>query len=405
MSSFQRIARVYSTGWPSIAVTRQPRGARHQIDSVSAAFAFRMVRCAAVSILALILATAQTADAKCAGPGVVFAPASGAHVSGVTWVFVPSYHEPTISVESRHGLDVAIDKVSDNDSFRAYRVSVVYSNTDLETVDAPAYTVSVDTGYGRHQRAGYRLFPGSRAAAPSDRVLLENPAYERDAWTCSHTDAVTARPTIDAWAYRIEWARTEASYRAGKREVVVVPRSMGAFWGDPGARAVIELGHLNCFGETVPSEALTHTVYLGVVPLGDWEPGPAPEHPIAVRSGEPPMVEALGEPEVAEIEYRCGLAMPENRETIERHRAKHGLPLALLFAVAGALAGLLLGGRASRSLDRRRAARLDALSLPQLALVAGVIAMAGSAPLAAAGGFVTGLAASIAGAVTALRRG
>lgn len=368
-----------------------------------------MVRCAAVSLFALILAAAHTADAKCAMPATVFAPADGADTAGVTYVFVPAYRGSTLSVESRHGLDTSIDVVSETDSFRAYRVSVTYNHTDLEDNSAAAaYTVVVRSEYGPDRSASYRLFADSRSDAPSELLLLEDPSYAKSAWTCSHTDSVLARPTVDAWAYRIEWARTEADYRAGEREVVVVPRSMRAFWGDAGD-AQLELGHLNCFGETVPSAALADVAYLGIVPLGDWEPGAAPENPIAVQSGEPPVVRYLG-PAAVVVDpgpYPCGLSLPENREYMERTWAKkreRRVPLGLLFAVAGALLGAGLGARVTRRLDRRVAARLDARSLPQLGLIAGVFAMAGCAALAAAGGLLAGTSAALAGAVVATRR-
>jgi hypothetical protein len=362
-----------------------------------------MVRCAAVSILALILAAAQPADAKCAGPGVAFAPESG-DTAGVTWVFVPSYSGAKIEVASSVEMHAEITEVSDNDTFRAYRVSVSHRVAGALGAGDRSYNVRVVGQYGTEDTASYRL-TGDRRPYPGPALLADG-RYDKDAWTCSHTDAVTARPSVDAWAYRIEWARTEAAYRAGDREILVVPASMKAFWG--GAEAPrIELGHLNCFGETIPADALAETAYLGIIPLGPWAEGDAPDHPIAVRSGEPPRIEVVqpvAEPEPASTtEYPCGHSLAHALDTAPRP-SPGSLPLGLLLALAGALAGLPLGIRASRRLDRDTADRLDALSLPQIAVVAGVISMAACAPIAAAGGFIAGASASIAGAVTASRR-
>lgn len=369
-----------------------------------------MARRVALSLcaLALVLGVARVAEADCAGPGLVVAPASGASTAGVSWVFAPAHENVEISVGARYGVESIVEKVSETGAFAAYRVEVRFRPVP-ELPPRPGYTVRVKSAYGRSLVAGY--IRTEAGAAPTERVLLENARYVKDAWTCSHTDAVIARPSVEAAAYRIEWAATEAAYRAGERSVLVVPASMSAFWGSRGENKgpAIELGYLNCFGPTIPEQALAETVYLGIAPLGSWPTPEAPANPIAVRSGNPPHIEVLGDPEPetepAPVEYQCGFAVSHFEEAVAEppSPAEPELPLSLLLALLGVLAGLPLGWSLSRRLSPAATARLDAISLPQMSLVAGVVAIAGPPLLAAAGGLVTGLSAALAGALLGRR--
>jgi hypothetical protein len=360
-----------------------------------------------LSTLALLVAAPRVVEAKCAGPGLAVAPASGASTAGVSWVFAPAHQEVEIDVGARYGVAFTVDKVSETGEFTAYRVAVRFRPVP-ELPPRVEYTIRVKTAYGQSLLAGY--VKAAAGPAPTDQVLLEEARYVKDGWTCSHTDAVIARPSLEAPAYRIEWAPTEAAYRAGERSVVVVPASMASFWGGgkKDQRPAIELGYLNCFGETIPEAALAETVYLGIVPLGPWAAPEAPANPIAVRSGSPPHVEVLGDPEpVAEPEPRqfvCGLAAPYHEVAApEPPRPEPAFPFSLLLALAGVLAGLPLGFRLSRRLSPAALARLDAASLPQLTLIAGALAIAAWAPIAAAGGLLAGISASLAGAVLGRR--
>jgi hypothetical protein len=368
-----------------------------------------MARRVALSLtaLALLVAAPRVVEAKCAGPGLAVAPASGASTAGVSWVFAPAHDEVEIRVESPYAIESLVEKVGETTAFAAYRVTVRFTST-WSLPARPPYSVRVEGHYGQVSVARYTW--AEPTPAPSDRVLLEEPKYIKDGWTCSHTDAVIARPSLEAPAYRIEWAPTEAAYRAGERSIVVVPASMASFWGGgkKDQRPAIELGYLNCFGETIPEAALAETVYLGIVPLGPWAAPEAPANPIAVRSGSPPHVEVLGDPEpAAEPEPRqfvCGLAAPYHEMAApEPPRPEPAFPLSLLLALAGVLAGLPLGFRLSRRLSPAALTRLDAASLPQLTLIAGALAIAAWAPIAAAGGLLAGISASLAGAVLGRR--
>jgi len=354
----------------------------------------RTILLAALCIAALVTGISRQADADCAAPSIAFAPADGSQVAdAVTWVFVPGHLgdiQAEITLRSADGeLPAEVVQVSRTESFATYRVAA--RPVAAGSIDALRYTVDVAVQYHEdwsvRGSASYHLQHQDPASSTtSEPVQLLDPSYQTSRWTCSHTDKITATPSQLAPTYRIEWARSESAYRRGIRSTIVVPWSMDLFWqgsDDQPPAAQIELGHLSCFGETIPAEALARTVYLGIVPLHPGASAPtAPLHPIAVRSGDPLLVEQLGAPEpeptapVAEPEesrYICGYAQARMREAREP-ALPFGVPFGVLFAALGLLVGLGLGGRVSKKLADATVARLDAWSLPQAALVAGVLA-------------------------------
>ena len=347
-------------------------------------------------LLALLVAAvtsgiASEAAARCAGPSIAFAPADGSFIDPeVTWVFVPR-NPDGIEIAVKAGgktIPATVTEESRNDTFTAYRVALDREATG-RNFGTFVYDVEVTTAFGEYKRvasARYKV-PGRDNARHDGPLALENAEYTKSEWTCSHTDSVTAMITQYAPAYRLEWSRTEAAYRAGEREILVVPWSMKAFWTrhEPITRkdkqGELALGHLNCFGETIPAEALAETVYVGIVPLYGTSDEIAPEDPIAIRSGNPPHIEQLGPVEEAEPEAEvipddfpekeeCGMVYLHQQEIERERRMPLGIPLALL----GFIFGLPLGRRWSRRLPEDSVARLDAWSIPQTALVVGGIA-------------------------------
>lgn len=363
----------------------------------------RHILLAALCTAALLTGIARQASAKCAGPSIAFAPADGSHVEpGVTWVFIPGYlGDKTVEITVRSDgetLPATITQVSRNETFTTYRVAVD-GTPGAGSLERLRYTVDAEVQYDDWKSRGSASYqtgthqtPDHDVATPpaAEPVLLLDPSYHHSQWSCSYTDKVTATPSQHAPAYRIEWARSEDAYRRGIRSTVVVPWSMKVFWlsserinaEPPGAE--LQLGHVSCFGETIPAEALARTVYLGIVPLRGDADVAAPADPIAVRSGDPLRVEYLGlvEPVVAESpnadddtadRYICGYARARMAER-DAPTLPFGVPFGVLFAALGLLAGIGLGGRVSRTLSEATVTRLDSWSLPQLALVTGLIA-------------------------------
>jgi hypothetical protein len=237
--------------------------------------------------LLLVLAASRPAGAECAAPGIAVAPIGGESTNGVSWVFVPEPANVSIRAASPHDIETTIEKVSATSAFATFRVTVRFLGSNLPP--RPRYTVHVDRSSLDDLTVEYRRAEIT-PEPPADRVRLESLRLEQSYWRCSYTNAVVARPSVEAPAYRIEWAPTEAAYRAGDRSVVVVPASMASFWrSDPETTLpALELGHVSCFGITIPEDPLAETVYLGIVPLGAWATPKMPAGPIALRMRHPP---------------------------------------------------------------------------------------------------------------------
>lgn len=213
------------------------------------------------------MVAAAPAAARCAGPGIATSPVEGAAVppDPTIHVFLPGHmadRVPRIRVVA-DGVPIAarIEEVSRGDAFIALRVAV-------DTDGQRRLTLSTD---GWHAR--YRIDPAWRA--PGRRpVEIAKIDHRVDEWTCSFTRAWFLEIATPADAFRVEWARSPSAWERGEQSAAVFPRNDLDFWherspaqrppADPGS---IGLGHLNCFGYTIPPAAMDGPLHVKVTAL------------------------------------------------------------------------------------------------------------------------------------------
>jgi hypothetical protein len=222
--------------------------------------------CAAAGAL---LADAAPAAADCAAPGITTSPADGAAVppDPTIHVFMPLYAPgrapaPAIQV-SADGVPIAarVEEVSRGESLVALRVAV-------DTDGQKRLTLSSDAWH-----AEYAIDPAWRA--PGRRpVEIARIDHRVDEWSCSFTRAWFLEIATPADAFRVEWARSPSAWQRGQVSAAVFPHNDMDFWHQrspaprrPPAPGSIGLGHLSCFGYTIPAAAVDGPLYVKVTAL------------------------------------------------------------------------------------------------------------------------------------------
>ncbi len=237
---------------------------------------------------ALLLALPSAAAAECMMAGSFFSPEAGAIVppDPVLFYFASPWaaEGTTFTAKDAEGkpLPVAATQVTKADAHVAFRVAVKAS--------AGAVVVEARRGTGTPVEARYRVgAPGGCAAEKP--VEIRSAKVESYAWTCSHQSTKNLVVSVEAPAYRVEWSRSEADFRAGKREKVVVPHRMERFfhWGEkpwaPPGPGQVELGHVNCMGHTLRWDAPAY--WVGVAALHEDGTEDPPAGPVRVEA--PPL--------------------------------------------------------------------------------------------------------------------
>jgi hypothetical protein len=243
----------------------------------------RLALALAAATGATILATAP-ARARCAGPGVVTSPAAGAVLppDPTIYLFVPRRAaEQGLARRIRVSADgvrvpARVEELSRGDAFHTLRV----------VVDSGKHKrLAVSAGVGWLAR-----FTIDRAwRAPASRSVEVTMVERReDRWTCSFTDAWFLQFASRADAYRVEWAASADAWTRGAPSAAVFPPTEVDFWrhraherdASPGS---IGLGHLNCFGYTIPAAALKGPLYVKVTALfADGSEGPVWREPLRI---------------------------------------------------------------------------------------------------------------------------
>jgi hypothetical protein len=241
-----------------------------------------------VASVALAVAAPSAVRASCMSPQPFLAPGDGATLPAdpMIFLFVPEglYGDARVTMAidvARAGSAVAhqVEQVSRNPAFTTYRIS-------LATRAPGDLQVAVDFQLGsaplRSYAARYRVAEEVPAAKPREPGLAR-PEYESSSWTCSYQSTWNLKPSVDAPAYRVEWAATAEAYAVGQRSFVVLPGHVGRFWREdhrPLGPPQLELGHLNCMDMTLawPGDRVWVGVWAlsadgGEVPLTD-EPIP-----------------------------------------------------------------------------------------------------------------------------------
>lgn len=200
------------------------------------------MRAAIASLLAAAAALAagsQTADAKCASP----APWAGTDGSGLS--LVPP--DPVLYAFARawQGVDEPIELAVTADGLPV--PSTVTELPRSKGSDLRVFRIQVDRDEpGTIELLGerYHIVPGW--ARPTGCLEMRDVKRVKDEWSCSHTDVLSARPSLaGAAAYRIQWMTPWSL------ESQVVPTAFGAFRAVGGeAMPELMLGHVSCFGMT-----------------------------------------------------------------------------------------------------------------------------------------------------------
>ncbi|MGC4116740.1 MAG: hypothetical protein QM765_19705 [Myxococcales bacterium] len=226
-----------------------------------------------------------------------FAPTGGAVGPNPTLYLFSPIKQGELRLEARTpgGTVLATEakEVSAYDAYRVFRI-VVKSSADFTIsaalelskggVEASARSMGLDKAPAiplkqTLSRADYRVAP-QRPRLRDAFAKIKGVEVEQRTWTCSFQQSRNLATSVEAPAFRLEWARSAQDYRQGRREKVVLPASrQGELW-------VIKLGHLDCVGWTFPWEG--GDVFVGVAGLHEdgSETPPDPE-PFRVVRHEP----------------------------------------------------------------------------------------------------------------------
>ncbi len=237
-----------------------------------------------VSVLALaslLHPVPARADCMASRPFIVPVPGTALPPDPVIYAFVPEHMaDPGARIESDDpDASVAIQRVSGNDAFNAFRLNVKKKKPGAFEV---VVSMKVGKSESVYAASGFTIDPAWKP--PADKVVkIDKLTKESDSWECSHNLTYNLQPSVQAMAYRLEWARTQEDFASGKRESAVFPYSLQPFFDkkpEP-APAVVKLGHANCLSNTF--EWPSAFVYAGLVALHpDGSETPPEEAPAEV---------------------------------------------------------------------------------------------------------------------------
>jgi hypothetical protein len=318
-----------------------------------------------LALTSTLLVGANRVAARCASPHVATSPVDGAAVPP----------DPTIYLFIPHS-----DGIADlNDRIRVLadgkRVSARVEQAGTPSGAFSAVRVTVDTDAQRRLTIRYRegreesqiaRFAIDRSwSAPARRpVELASAEYRKDQWTCSFTDAWFLEIPTQADAFRVEWATSPDAWDRGAQTVAFFPRTEMDFWPlwgkSPSTRPApgsIGLGYLNCFGATIPVEAVRGPLHVKVTALfADGSESPSWAEPRRLGDAPAPATDPVTTqptttvpPAPAALVSSAPPVLPPGRSTAAFAAASAAL-IALSLAIAGALV--------ARSRHRRGASRL-----------------------------------------------
>lgn len=220
--------------------------------------------------LALVVGTlaATSAAAMCMGPGVFLAPAAGTALpeNPTLFLFVPSFRQvPEVTARTEEGeRPVTVSALSTGPALTSYQIRIEVEAGSVLSVHMRDPRRKSDVTVSR-----FAVVPSLQSGTEPVTILVTE--AEIFHWTCSFQKTQNIRLSEPAApAYRVEWSRTVAAYGSGLQQSVVVPATMLAFFDPAEAAAypqpVLELGHVNCFGNTLewPGE---DPLYVGITAL------------------------------------------------------------------------------------------------------------------------------------------
>lgn len=205
------------------------------------------------------------ADCRAAQSFLVPPEGTSLPADAVLYAFVPGQlAEPSVRLEGDEEASATLKRVSENETFNAYEIRLTAKKAgELEVI----VSMRVDESESIYARSAYQIDPEWKRPEPAQPVTLREPIKELRAWECSHNQTWNLYPSVEAMAYRVEFAKSPEAYRAGDRELQVFPPSLGLFF-DPHTQpdeAELKLGHANCLANTFRWPAVF--VYVGVAAL------------------------------------------------------------------------------------------------------------------------------------------
>ena len=132
----------------------------------------------------------------------------------------------------------------------AYHVSPTVVRVDYS--GTPGSHLTVKTRYGDDYV--YELDGAWRAPATAPRVLQY--WHRVDEWTCSYSNSLMVQTDQETAAYRVTWVPA-----AGPKREFVMPAVTDV------GRSALELGKINCSGESLPVDQLAHGGHLELVAI------------------------------------------------------------------------------------------------------------------------------------------
>ncbi len=203
-----------------------------------------------LAMLALAVGAPAEARADCASPRAFFASPAGATLptTGETYLFTPDYswQKPPLSYKvtaTVDGKDVAITfaAASTAPGYRAWRVSwadLSPGKLRLTAVDNHGGAVA------KRQLTVSRAWKKPEAFGP----LVKRPSQTHSSWwACSHDHQRVQTLEHAAAVYRVTF---HAAKVGAKPRVQYFPTNINQFFGGPGDKGSLGLGHVSCFGHT-----------------------------------------------------------------------------------------------------------------------------------------------------------
>jgi hypothetical protein len=214
----------------------------------------RASRSAAIAAGLLLSSIAPFSQAKCAGPHAVLSPRPGSALplDPVLYFFWPKRDkdQPQVKARGAAGDHVPVEqtKVAETESYTAYRVRVKTSKPGALTLELPKRDFYYGPSSWRYELRADWQRPAQSEGAPTVRS-------ESFRWTCSYQLSQNLQLPGHAVAYRLLISDATDPAKAGVKQALYVPPRMRQFFERDerpasGDSDQIELGYINCFGNT-----------------------------------------------------------------------------------------------------------------------------------------------------------
>ncbi|MBI5543526.1 MAG: hypothetical protein HY901_06525 [Deltaproteobacteria bacterium] len=267
-------------------------GPEPMAPSASACLARKWLRACLVVLGALLASAERPAVASCL-PRAFFAPEGTTLGPSPTLYLFSPIKSGVLRLDARtaDGKVVAAiaTEVSDYSAYRVFRIAVasaadfaISASVEVSQAETEAFVGTLSSARSDPPKATFPLKMNLATARfrigplaerrPVSSVGIAGMDAEESKWTCSFQQTRNLLLTVDAPAFRLEWAKTAEDYHQRRREALVLP----AF--RQGGKTLVKLGHLDCVGWTFPWTG--GDVFVGVAALhADGSETPAASEP------------------------------------------------------------------------------------------------------------------------------